>query len=167
MVRSVSDLQVSDDAKSLLLLLDNILETTVDIFGSARMPIPAKQFWTVGEAVYDCEQVSVTLGQVYLGRPGDEATEPRQCTDPRSAVVDIAIVRCVPVGVNGKPPTAQKIQQGAEMSAVDAYLLLDSLSQYDNWADQHRGLGVIATVSVPPPSGGMQAVVMTLTVAIP
>jgi hypothetical protein len=167
MATSVSDLQIADDAKGLLTLLDNILETTVDIFESSRIPIPSKQFWTVGEAVYDYEQVSVTLSQVYLGRPGDEATEPRPCTDPRSAVVEIAVVRCLPTGVNGKAPSAEKIRQGAEFSAVDAYTLMDSLYQYDKWADQHRGLGVIATVSIPPPSGGMQAVVMTLTVAIP
>lgn len=167
MAKSVSDYQIADDAKNLLLLLNRVLETTVDVFESAGVPIPEKRYWTAGEAVFDCEQVVVSLNQGYLGRPGDEATEPRLCHEPRSAVLDISVVRCVPTGNGTKGPSSRQLQDAAEFTAVDSWLLLDSINQYDEWHPGIRGLGVVATVTIPPPQGGFQAVNMTLTLAVP
>ena len=105
---------------------------------------------------------------MYLGSPGDEATEPRRCNDPRSATLNVSVSRQVPVvGQNGRPPSAENIESYAEISAYDAYILLDSASQLDAWEESGFGLGVIATVEVQTPEGGFQTAVLTLTVAVP
>jgi hypothetical protein len=167
MVKKLADFQISEDALNLKNLLDRILETVISVFESYQVPLPTKRYWTVGEAAADCEQLVVTYLQSYLGRPGDEASAPRPCSDPKSAVVNISIFRSVPIGANGRPPTAESVQEGAAWAAVDSWVLLDSLDQFDTWDDIPTGIGVIATVATPPPSGAFQATTLTLTVGIP
>ena len=133
------------------------------------MPLPARRYWTLGEASVDCEQLVVSFLQMYVGSPGDEATEPRRCADPRSATINISVSRQVPtVGQNGRPPSGDAIQDGAEISAYDAWILLDSAAELDRWETNGGfGLGVIATVETNSPEGGFQVVTMTLTLAVP
>ena len=71
------------------------------------------------------------------------------------------------VGQNGRPPSADNIESFAEISAYDAWILLDSAAQLDTWEPSGFGMGVIATVEVQAPEGGFQTVVLTLTAAIP
>jgi hypothetical protein len=107
--------------------------------------------------------------QMYIGSPGDEATQPRRCNDPRSATLLVSVSREVPVvGVNGRPPAADDIQAFSEISAYDAWILLDSSRALDQWSTGGSfGLGVIATVETGAPEGGFQTVTMTITVAVP
>lgn len=149
-------------------LLDNTLSTIVSIFGSYNVPLPDRRYWSVGEVAIDCAQLSVSLIQVYLGPPGDQASLPQKCNTVRSAVMVVTIAREIPVvGMNGRPPSADKISEGAEISAVDAWVLLDSVNTLDQWEPGSFGVGAIATVDIPPPAGGFQTVSMQLTVAIP
>jgi hypothetical protein len=106
---------------------------------------------------------------MYIGSPGDEATEPRRCNDPRSATLLVSVSREVPVvGPSGKAPAADDIQAFSEISAYDAWILLDSSRALDQWSTGGSfGLGVIATVETSAPEGGFQTVTMTITVAVP
>jgi hypothetical protein len=106
---------------------------------------------------------------MYLGSPGDEATAPRRCNDPRSVTLLVQVAREVPtVGTNGRAPAADSIQDGAEISAYDAWILLDSAAELDRWETNGGfGLGVIATVETNAPEGGFQVVTMTITLAVP
>jgi hypothetical protein len=105
---------------------------------------------------------------MYVGAPGDEATQPRRCSDPRSATINVSVSRAVPVvGQNGRPPSAETIESSSEITAYDAWILLDSASQLDTWETSGFGLGVIATVEVQAPEGGFQTVTLTLTAAVP
>lgn len=158
---------VAETAFNIRDLMQGLLDTTVDIFESANMPLPAKQFWTMGQPSQDTEQVTVSFVQSYLGAPGDEASTPQRCEAPRTIVVAITIARCIPIGVNGKPPRPEKLQEFAQQQAIDAWLLIDNLQQYNTWGELPVGPGVIATIDVPEPQGGMQAVNMTLTLAVP
>lgn len=165
-ITSIAD--VSEDALNAKNLLDNVLATIVTIFNSYNVPLPSRRYWNVGQVAIDCEQLSVSLIQIYLGPPGDQASMPQRCNTPRTAVMMITIAREIPVvGMNGRPPAPEKISEGAEISAVDSWVLMESLNALDQWEPGTFGVGTIATVDIPPPEGGFQLVTMQLTMAIP
>jgi hypothetical protein len=160
---------VDDAAKNLAALMQGVLDSVINTYQSYNMPIPGRRYWTLGSPSVDCEQVVVSMLQMYIGSPGDEATEPRRCNDPRSATLLVSVSREVPtVSINGKAPSADDIQAFSEISAYDAWILLDSSRALDQWATGGSfGLGVIATVETNAPEGGFQTVTMTITVAVP
>lgn len=160
---------VSDDAKNLATFLQDVLDRVVTVYDSYSMPLPTRRYYTMASPVVDCEQVCVSFIQMYLGTPGDEATEPRRCHDPRTATIAIQVARAVPIAQqNGQAPTADSIQQAAEVSALDAWVLMESVNNFDSWGGSGPfGLGVIATIDADPPEGGFQTTRMTLTMAVP
>lgn len=159
---------VDDDAKHLANHLENVLEKVVATYASYNMPLPDRQYWTLGQTVVDCEQVVVCLLQMYLGSPGDEAVQPRRCNDPRSATITISVSRQIPVvGPSGKAPAPERIEEGMTPAAYDAWILMESMRQFDTWEESGFGLGVIATLETPPPEGGFQTTVLTMTSAVP
>jgi hypothetical protein len=171
MALSVQDLgNVSDDAKALAQLMQTTLDRVTAIYESYSMPIPDRRYWTLGSPAVDCEQLVVTFMQMYIGSPGNEATEPSRCNDPRSATLQVRVSRNVPtVGVSSKAPKAEDIQSYSELTAYDAWVLLASVNQIETWSDADPlGLGVIATIDVADqPEGGYHTTVLTLTVAVP
>jgi hypothetical protein len=168
MATPINKSAVSADAKHLANLMQEVLDRVVAAYATYTMPLPTRKYWTMGVPAVDCEQLVVSFVQMYVGAPGDEATEPRRCNDPRSATLNVSVSRQVPtVGQNGRPPSAEAIEDYAEISAYDAYILLDCASNLDAWEESGFGLGVIATVEVQTPEGGYQTAVLTLTVAVP
>lgn len=168
---AIADLTgVSNDAKNVSLFLQELLDRVILTYNSYDMPLPGRRYWTMSAPVVDCEQVVVSLIQMYVGAPGDEANEPRRCRDPRSATVTIEIAREVPIAQqNGQIPKAHDIQSASEAQAYDAWILMESINNFDAWAMEMGGLGlgVIATVDTTTPQGGFQTVRMTLTMAVP
>jgi hypothetical protein len=77
---------VSEDALSLKVFLDKVLEKTIKVFEENNVPLPSRRFWTVGEPAIDCEQLVVSFMQMYLGTPGDQAGTPRCLTDLKTKV---------------------------------------------------------------------------------
>jgi hypothetical protein len=150
-------------------MLDDLLDGVVSTFQSYSVPLPTRQYWTVGQISVDCEQLAIALIQGYIGPPGDQASQPQKCISPRTAVVLISLSREIPVvSVNGRPPAPEKITDGAKISAIDTWVLLQSINVFDQWNGQYGyGLGVIGTVEVSPPEGGFQTVSLQLTMAIP
>ena len=160
--------EVSEEAKNLALMLDDMLERVVNIYNSYSMPVPERRYWTLGSPAVDCEQLVISFIQMYIGSPGDEASQPRKCRDPRSATIQIQVSRKVPtVGVGGRPPSAESIENSSILQAYDAWVLLDAAADLDSWDQGGYGLGIIATVDVSEPQGGFQTTSMTLTSAVP
>jgi hypothetical protein len=160
--------EVDEGALNIVDFLDGVLERVEAVFQSYNVPLPARRYWTVGQTAIDCEQLVVTLLQVYLGPPGDQASAPQRCNMPRTAVMAVTIAREIPVvSQNGRPPSAEKITDGSKISAIDAYVLMSSINSLDMWDSGGYGVGVIATADVTPPEGGFQVVNMQLTMAIP
>lgn len=158
---------VSEDALNLRDMMNGILERVESVFQSYNVPLPQRRYWTMGTPAIDCEQVVVAFNQMYLGSPGDQVSEPQRCNVARTAIVTISIAREVPtVGMNGRPPTAEKIQESAEISAIDAWVLMSSMKLFDMW-DGVFGLGVIATLEAADVEGGFQVVSLELTLAVP
>ena len=160
--------EVSSDALNLKNMMDGILEKVCNVFQSYNVPLPQRQYWTMGQPAIDCEQLTVQFLQMYLGAPGDQASEPQRCHVPRTAVVMIGITRAVPtVGQNGRPPSGDKIEQANYIAAVDAWLLMQSLNDLDQWDATGYGLGVIATLDTLGPEGGFHTTNLQLTLAVP
>ena len=160
--------EISSDVTNVVDFMDDVLQRVIDTFESLNVPLPSRQYWTVGQAAFDCEQLVITLIQIYLGAPGDQASAPQRCNVPRTAVMSVTVVREIPtVGQNGRPPSAEKISQAARISAIDAYALMQSINLLDVWEPGGYGLGVIATADIGEPQGGFQAVSMQISMAIP
>lgn len=159
---------VHPDALNLKNMLDKVLQKTIDTFEEYNVPLPMRKFWTMGDPAIDCAQLAVSFVQVYLGLPGDEASQPQRCSVPRSAVLSISISREIPtVGSNGKAPAADKIQEASEIAAVDAWVFMELLKKLDQWEPGEFGMGVIATASVTSVEGGYQTVTMQVTLTVP
>jgi hypothetical protein len=161
---------VSDDATNLSKFLQEVLDRVIATYHLYDMPLPGRRYWTMAAPVVDCEQLVISLIQMYIGAPGDEATQPRRCNDPRSATLTIEIARAVPIAQqNGQPPSADAIQEASQVQAYDAWILLESVNNFDAWSMEMGGLGlgVIATVDTTSPQGGYQTVRMTITMAVP
>lgn len=159
---------IDTDAKNVVNLLQGLLDRVVNTFESYSVPLPGRRYWTVGQEAVDCEQLVVILSQVYLGPPGDQASTPQRCHVPRTAVMTVSLSREIPsVGQNGRPPTAEVIQKAARISAVDAWVMMSSINELDQWEAGGYGLGVIATADVAAPEGGFQTVNMQITMSVP
>lgn len=160
---------VSDDAKNLANMLQGVLDRVITAYDSYDMPLPGRRYYTFGVPTVECEQVVVSFIQMYLGTPGDEATQPRRCHDPRSATLNISISRAVPTTqANGNAPLADDIQDANRVAALDAWVLMESVNLLDVWGEEgYPGLGVIATVDGSQPEGGFTTTRMTITMAIP
>jgi hypothetical protein len=159
-----------DEARSLVNLLQGVLDRVIALYEAVPMELPSRRYWTLQTPAADCEQLVVSFMQAYIGPPGDEAATPQRCNSPRSAALTVQIIRCIPVADSkGRPPTAAQIQAGSEQLAMDAWLLLDIAGDLEQWDAPYPGpgLGVIATVNAEEPQGGFQSVTLNVTMAIP
>lgn len=165
---NLDNYEIDADAFSIRDVMQGILDRVQAIYASHGVPLPSKKYWTMGEPAMDCEQLVVAFIQSYLGLPGDEATRPQKCNMPRSIVVSVTLTRAIPViGQTGRVPTQDKLQAAAEISAVDAWILMASLNLFDQWDEAGYGPGVIGTVSSMEPQGGLQTMNLQLTMVIP
>lgn len=153
----------TEDAKTVPLLLEHCLGALVEVYRQEGVPLPDRRYWTVGQAAWDCEQATVSLLQTYLGVPGQPADGATRCETPRSATIAISIVRPAAIWEENSetPPTPTDIQNAAVPVGVDVWLLYAVAAQCDRY-----GIGVIATVDVLQPEGGLHGCVATLTVQI-
>lgn len=161
---------VNPDALNLRDMLSGILERVENVFQSYNVPLPTRRYWTMGLPAIDCEQLVVHFVQGYLGPPGAQDNTPNRCNIVRSASVVISIARELPTVITqgNKAPSFDKIQEASEISAVDAWVMLQSLNSLDMWEDEGVfGPGVIATVESGDPEGGFRLVSMQVTMAIP
>jgi hypothetical protein len=159
---------VAEDALNLKQMLDGVLERVEAIYQSYNVSLPNRRYWTMGQPAVDCEQVVVSFIQMYLGPVGAEINSPQRCNVPRTATLTISVAREVPVvGQNGQPPSTSKIQQVAAYAAIDAWVLMQSVNLLDQWDSSGYGPGVLATVEVGEPEGGLQSTTLQITMAVP
>lgn len=159
---------VSEDAVNLRDMMEGVLERVQNVFQSYNVELPARRYWMMAQPAVDCEQLVVYFQQMYLGAPGAEVGEPQRCHVPRSASIAISISRETPiVGQNGRPPSPERIAQASEVMAIDAWVLMESINQLDQWDDTGYGVGVVATLDSTAPEGGFQTTTMLVTMAVP
>ena len=140
----------------------HILNKVVETYAQCSVSLPSRQYIALSTPAQDCEQVTVAWQQSYIGPPGDEANAPQRCESPRSAVFQVVVTRCIPVADDrGRAPTPLAITEASKTLMGDAWLLLSSVKGWDDY------LGVIATVEASEAQGGLQSVVLTLTLGVP
>lgn len=162
----ISDYGVSEDALIIVNMMDRLLERVVAIYEQQGVPLPARRYWMLGpEVPEDCEQVVVTFLQSYLGLPGDQAADAQNCNVGRTAVVNVFVTRNHPVGESGKAVAPERIIEASKWGAVDSAVLMWGLNELSA-IEGTPGPGVIATVNVSPPNGGVQTTVLNLSVMI-
>ncbi len=167
-MNNIDSVGVLEGATNLRDMMEGVLERVEAIFQSYNVELPQRRYWTVGQPAIDCEQLVVYFQQMYLGPPGAQVGEPQRCHVPRSATITISIARATPiVNQNGRPPSPERIKAASEVLAIDAWVLMESINQLDQWDETGYGVGVIATLEVNPPEGGFQTTDMVVTMAVP
>lgn len=160
---------VSDAALSLKVFMDEALVRIVDRYDYHNVPLPNKRYWKVGAPVIDCEQLVLSVSEMYIGTPSGALPQPHRGNAPRSATFRVMIARQIPMpDTRGNEPSGAKQQEGSEILAVDMWVLLDCVATLDQWdAVGAFGLGVAANVEFEEPQGGFQVVTATFTVSVP
>ncbi len=154
--------QEIEDTETLYDRMVDVLDTVVGTFESYGIAIPSRQYITFGGTAHDCEQITASTIQMYLGPPGDQAAGPQPCNGPRSAVIQLQLVRCLPTYNARNSKGVDPVEQEAmtKKQAIDCWVMLQASTQFEHYQS------VIADVSVTDPEGGYQAVVLNLVMAV-
>ncbi len=148
-------------------VMDRILQSVEETFESYGIDLPDLRYKNMGATTHDCEQVTVSLVQAYVGPPGDQAVGPQPCHGPRTGVFQVEIVRCYRDGseknLKARSSTAPNPAVANEYSAErtrDMWALLDAAGFMPDYN------GVIADTALTDAEGGFQAVILNLTVQL-
>lgn len=149
-------------------VMDSIMNAVIEVFEFYDIALPPLKYLTVGQPVHDCEQVTVTILQGYLGSPGLQSEDPQPCDGPRSGVFQVEIVRCVDDGSvtnlrqrNGSTaPDAEKISEYTRSRTRDLWALLEVPQRLNDYNQ------AIADAAITEMQGKFQAVVLNLVVQI-
>ena len=165
--KPISDYAIDSEALVLVNMLDRLLDKVIGVYEQQGVPLPTRRYWMLsGVAPEDCAQVVVTFVQSYLGAPGDQASDTQQCDAPRTGVFNVTVTRDHPKGQAGQPVAPERIIEASKWGAVDAAVLMWALRDISEMADGYPGPGVIATVNVQPPGGGVQTTVLNVSMVI-
>ena len=141
-----------------------VLESINAVYEQEGVGLPERQYIAMNTVAHDCEQLTVAFQQMYAGPPGNQLEEPVRCESPRSIVLQVQLVRCIPVPqARGAAPTPEMMIESTEELTRDCWLLMEAglASAPALW------LGGIADVSVTDPLGAFQAVQLNLVVGVP
>ena len=156
-----------DNADELFRTAELVMDSISTTFQEYSHDLPGRQYITSGgrgDTAHDCEQVTVSIEQIYSGLPGSQANEPQTCDGPTTVVFVVEVVRCIPTSnKNGKPPSPERMTATAKIQARDALLL--------KWAglraaETQNFTGGIADVMAGQPQGAYQAMIMNLIMPV-
>jgi hypothetical protein len=141
--------------------LDAGFQCVVEHYRSVGVPLPERQYWTIGQTAHDCEQIVLTIQQMFLGT-ADNMLATNQCNAPRSITFAIEVIRCVPVMSNrGQAPSAQAIETSSVNPVIDMEILMDVASCFDQF-----NVGIVVTIDAFPAQGGFHGMVATYTATL-
>ena len=111
-----------------------LMDSIVDTFAQAGIALPERRYFTVGgqgTVAHDCEQLTISLEQIYSGLPGDQAQNPVKCDSPKTGVFGVELVRCIPGMQKGRStapvaPAPEDISLHAEQQMMDGLLLIEA-----------------------------------------
>jgi hypothetical protein len=167
------DVQI--DPHALVTIGHALMDRVQSVYKKAGVHLPPRQVWSLGDGVFDCEELVVSFHSLAEGLINSETQVPNPCYIPVNAVFKVTVVRCAPVmDQYGNPPTPEQIGTATDLSVIDAYLLMKSACNFDMYgadvAELHPsalgGMGVDASVEVEEAQGGFQAVTLTVTTVI-
>lgn len=158
----------------LFLTAELLHESIQDAFNGYGVMLPGRQYITWGgrgDSVHDCEQLTISIEQVYTGMPGEQANTPQPCFGTNTVAFSVELVRCIPTPTGkggGRPPEAEKITEMARTQSRDAMILLEGGMNAIQAQDflPGTGGGGVADVAPSPPQGGYQAVILTIIMPV-
>lgn len=167
---SIDKYAIDEDVFQLRDAMHSILAGLESVYQSYNVPMPERRFWTIGDTpAVDCDQIAVSLLQMYLGAPGDDAQIPQNCNGIRSMVVQIKVARKralpPPNARSVVAPTVEQIQNDATWSSVDATTIMNGIGSLDFFS-----VGTpmaIATATADGFDGDYFVTTVQLTVAVP
>jgi hypothetical protein len=125
------------------------------------VPLPARQYWTIGQTAHDCEQAVLAVQQMFLGT-AENPMELTQCNGPRGLTFTFEVVRCVPGLTNrGQPPTADSVEIASVNPVIDMEIMLDLAKYFDPYL-----IGVVVNVDPITASGGFHGAIATYSVSL-
>lgn len=144
--------------------LDAGFQCVIDQYAHAYtepVPLPERQYWTIGQTAHDCEQIVLVVQQMFLGT-ADNPLGTSQCNAPRSVTFTIEVIRCVPTMSNrGQAPAAQAIEDSSVNPVVDMEILMDVAHCFDQF-----NTGIVVTIDAVPAQGGFHGMVATYTATL-
>ena len=148
--------------------LDRTLASVEDAAVRLGVTLPARRYVTVGGAVYDCEQVSVSALSMTTGLVGGLAnpmSDLGPCDPIWNMIVEIAVVRCAqerPDGPRGElPPRLEWVSADATAMSQDSSVLTEAV--WAASADPLLAGEPQVNLAFTQPQGGLVAVVATVT----
>lgn len=162
------DSEINRLVESAQLILDRI----VDNFDSNSIEIPAHRYIAVGElgsTAHDKEQITVGFSNMSDGLPSNSVAAGNICKVADHASFYVELVRCTPQpvvlhgGAKSIAPPVDKLQEYATLRMKDAWLLKRVA---DDMSATIWNKKAVYGITVPPESGGMQAVVLSLNMVV-
>ena len=145
---------------------ENLLDAAKAALTDWGRVVPLDVYATEGTPVHDCEQLTVTLLQVYYGPPGDQAEQPTPCDGMITGVFQMELVRCIAPAFNQKTKiggTTEEKHNSAISLYEDAAVLIRT-PNYMPSPDFDRN--VMGDLSIGEPSGGYIAITMNIIVGL-
>jgi hypothetical protein len=141
--------------------LDEGFQCVLDHYLQVGVPLPERQYWTIGQTAHDCEQVVLAVQQMFLGT-ADNPLGTNQCNAPRSITFTIEVIRCVPTLTNrGQAPAAQAIENASVHPVIDMEVLMDAATCFDRFSS-----GIVVTIDAIPAQGGFHGMIATYTATL-
>lgn len=140
-------------------VLDGWVEAVGTHYDQKGVPLPERRYWMIGTSAHDCEQMVITVQQMFLGTAA-APTELSTCSGPRALTFNLEVIRCTPTVTNrGRAPEALAIQESSVDPVIDLEILLDIAYIFDP-----DNAGIMATADVVPAQGGFHGAIAAYTV---
>jgi hypothetical protein len=125
------------------------------------VPLPERQYWTVGTTAHDCEQLVLAVQQMFIGT-AEAPMEVFRCDGPRALTFTVEVLRCVPTLTNrGQAPSGDAIEVASVNPVIDMEIMLDLAQYFDEF-----NTGVATTVDPLNAEGGYHGAICTYTVSL-
>ncbi len=157
------------DINESIIAANKILVAVENTFNTNSVDLPGRRYTTaggIGTVAYDCEQLTVSWQETYLGSPGQPqfGIQNPNCNTLHTGVFIVELVRSIPISFNAEiPPEPELIQKAADKLMKDATLLQEAgqIAAEDSLLS-----GALISVRAGDPAGAMQSIVMTVTMVI-
>lgn len=163
----MADLSESS-AGGVLQLMETLLEVVVEEFTEYAVELPQRRYLTHGQTAADCDQLTVSLIQLYRGEPGVPENEPSNCHSRISAVIEVELLRKVPSigGSRANMVKQEALDASGRVHVTDATLLLTSLCRLVPPRYFFAQTGFFGDVTTGETQGDYSGPKLTITVAV-
>lgn len=150
---------------------DELLQFAVDVLADNGRAAPDRQYVAEGGVAFDCEQLVVQVARVFLGAPGEQVTDPVNCSATLVADLTVWLIKCAaPMGDNGEPPSDEEIEAVSQVLLTDGLVLTEGLIRglqgHQVFTSLESPAVAIGELAPQGPEGGMAGWTLTVSVGL-